>query len=238
MPSRNIVDEKTWIAARKDLLEKEKSFSRMRDEITQARQALPWRKISKSYEFETEDGVQSLAELFEGYGQLIIYHFMFEPQWEAGCKSCSLVADHYAPSVAHLKQRDVNLVTVSRASLDKITGFKQRMGWDFKWVSSTQSDFNFDFYVSFTKEQIDNNKIYFNYSEGRTFPSTEIPAISTFVKEPDGTIYHTYSGFSRGLENFMGVYTLLDLVPKGRDEDQLSYGMEWVRLHDEYEHWA
>lgn len=234
MSSNEIVDEKLWIKARKDLLEKEKAFSRMRDEVTRARQAMPWRKISKSYNFHSSAGTETLEDLFDGCSQLLVYHFMFEPDWDAGCKSCSLVADHYEPAVIHLKQRDVNMVTVSRASLDKISAFQERMGWHFKWVSSAGSDFNYDFYASFSKEQIDNNDIYFNYEGGRTFPSTEIPAISAFAKQPDGSIYHTYSGFSRGLENFMGVYTLLDLVPKGRNEDQLSYGMEWVRLHDEY----
>lgn len=235
MSPTKIVDEQDWIKARKELLKKEKAFSRMRDEVTTARQAMPWRKISKAYQFQSEQGTQSLEDLFEGFSQLIVYHFMYEPDWEAGCKSCSLLADHYEPSVVHLRQRDVNLVTVSRASLEKISSFRQRMCWDFKWVSSADSDFNFDFYTSFSQERIDNNDIYFNYEKGRTFPSTEIPAISTFAKDPDGTVYHTYSGFSRGLENFMGVYTLLDLVPKGRDEDQLNYGMEWVRLHDEYD---
>lgn len=234
MARNQIVDEQAWIAARKDLLKKEKAFSRMRDEVTQARQALPWREITKSYQFETNNGSESLAQLFDGYSQLIVYHFMFEPDWDAGCKSCSLVADHYAPSIVHLRQRDVNLVTVSRAPLSKIDNFRQRMGWQFKWVSSANSDFNFDFHTSWSQEKIDNHDIYFNYEHGQTFPSTEIPAISTFVKDQSGAIFHTYSGFSRGLENFIGAYTLLDLVPKGRDESQLSYGMEWVKLHDEY----
>ncbi|MDH3693876.1 MAG: thioredoxin family protein [Gammaproteobacteria bacterium] len=235
MNSNKVVTPKEWLAARKELLAKEKEFSRLRDELTAARQALPWEKVEKEYRFHGPQGEETLADLFDGRSQLIIYHFMFDPEWNEGCKSCSFVADHYEPSIVHLVHRDVTLVTVSRAPLEKLDAFKQRMGWDFKWVSSLGSDFNRDLDVTFTQEEIEQNKAFYNYQEGATFPVSEAPGISVFRKDTDNAIYHTYSAYSRGLENFIGAYTLLDIVPKGRDEDSLAYGMEWLRHKDRYD---
>jgi predicted dithiol-disulfide oxidoreductase (DUF899 family) len=175
-----------------------------------------------------------LADLFDGQSQLIVYHFMFDPEWDEGCKSCSLLADLYNPPVIHLKHRDVTMVTPSRTPLEKLQGFKKRMGWGFKWVSSLGSDFNWGYHVSFTPEQMAKGKTYYNYRKGRAFPVAEAPGISTFYKNDKGEVFHTYSAFARGLETFMGVYNLLDIVPKGRDESSFSYGMEWLRHHDRY----
>jgi len=184
--------------------------------------------------FDGPTGKQKLGDLFDGKSQLIIYHFMFQPDWTEGCKSCSLIADHYMPSIIHLKQRDANLVTVSRTAIDRIEAFRKRMGWTFHWVSSLNSDFNFDLNVSFPGDVQEQNKVYYNYEMTRSFPSTEGPGLSVFYKDPDGSIFHTYSCFARGLEQFIGVYDLLDMIPKGRDEEGLVYGMEWVRYHDKY----
>jgi len=235
MNNYNVVTQKEWLAARKNLLVKEKEFSRLRDELTSTRQAMPWEKVDKEYRFHGLDGEETLADLFNGLNQLIIYHFMFDPEWNEGCKSCSFVADHYAPTIVHLAHRDVTLVTVSRAPLEKLEAFKQRMDWDFKWVSSLGSDFNHDFDVTFTQKEIEQSTASYNYREGVSFPVTEAPGISVFYKDPNGTVYHTYSAYSRGLENFIGAYTLLDIVPKGRDEDSLAYGMEWLRHKDRYD---
>jgi len=228
-----IVESENWVKARIELLAKEKELMRLRDEVSQQRRELPWEKIDKSYEFDGPGGKESLADLFDGRSQLIIYHFMFDPEWGEGCKSCSLGADHYDPSVVHLKARDVTMVTVSRAPLSKLEAFKQRMDWQFKWVSSLGSDFNRDFHVTFTPEELEKGEMYYNYGQ-RMFPSTEGPGISVFYKDDAGDIFHTYSSYGRGLEAILGVYQLLDIVPKGRDEDELTYGMEWVRHHDRY----
>ncbi len=235
MPDHKVVSPEQWLIARKELLAKEKEFSRLRDELTAMRQALPWKKIHEEYRFHGPDGEETLADLFGDHSQLIIYHFMFDPEWDEGCKSCSFLADHYAPLIIHLAHRDVSLVTVSRAPLEKLEAFKRRMGWDFKWVSSLGSDFNRDFNVTFTQEEIDRNTVTYNYRDGTTFPVKEAPGISVFAKDSDGAIYHTYSAYARGLENFIGAYTLLDIVPKGRDEDDLPYGMAWLRHKDRYD---
>ncbi len=213
----------------------EKELSRLRDELTADRQALPWEKVNKDYRFQSTIGEEKLADLFGDHSQLIVYHFMFDPEWDEGCKSCSFLADHYAPSVVHLEHRDVALVTVSLAPLEKLEAFKRRMNWDFKWVSSLGSDFNRNFHVTFTQEEIEQNKAFYNYQESATFPVREAPGISVFYKDDAGTIYHTYSAYARGLENFIGAYTLLDTVPKGRDESNLTYGMEWLRHKDRYD---
>ena len=236
MISVNVVSREDWINARIKLLKKEKEFSKARDELTHERQNMPWVRVDKDYRFDSPTGKENLKDLFSDKSQLIIYHFMFDSNWNEGCKSCSFVADHYNPSIVHLANRDVNLVTVSKAPLDKIEKFKQRMGWKFKWVSSSGSDFNSDFNVSFTDEEIKNNQVNYNFQDNTTFPVNEAPGISVFVidKEND-KIYHTYSTYARGLENFIGTYNLLDIVPKGRDENNLSYGMEWVRHSDSYD---
>jgi predicted dithiol-disulfide oxidoreductase (DUF899 family) len=235
MTNHAVVSDEEWVAARKELLKKEKEFSRLRDELTRMRQNLPWRRVEKEYVFDGPDGKETLAGLFEGRSQLIIYHFMFDPEWGEGCKSCSLVADHYNPSIIHLQQRDVTMVTVSRAALEKLEAFKKRMGWSFKWVSSLDNAFNWDYHVSFTSEQMEKGEMNYNYQIGKTFPVTETPGVSVFYKDQVGDVFHTYSSFARGLENLIGAYNLLDIVPKGRDEATLHYGMQWVRHHDRYE---
>ncbi len=202
--------------------------------MTGLRQALPWEKVEKDYTFDGPHGKETLADLFGGKSQLIVYHFMYDSEWTEGCKSCSFIADHYNPSIIHLNHRDVAMVTVSRAPLEKLEAYKNRMGWTFKWVSSFASDFNSDYYVTFTPEQTQKGEMYYNYRIGK-FPVSEAPGISVFYKNAGGEVFHTYSSFARGLENFIGTYTLLDIVPKGRDEGALKYGMEWVRHHDRYQ---
>ena len=235
MHNHDIVAGEQWIEARRNLLKKEKEFSKLRDELTAARQDMPWEQVTKEYVFDTSGGQKTLAELFDGKSQLITYHFMFDPDWDEGCKSCSFIADHFDPSVMHLKHRDVALVVVSRASLEKLHAFQDRMGWDFLWVSSLNNEFNWDYNVSFTQEQIEKGEMHYNYRVGRAFPVAEAPGISVFFKDDTGQIFHTYSSFARGLETFITAYDLLDIVPKGRDESKLKYGMEWVRHHDRYE---
>ena len=190
-------------------------------------------KVEKEYVFDSPTGKKTLADLFDGRNQLIVYHFMFGPEWEEGCPSCSMVADHFDGTVAHLANRDVTLVAVSRAPLAKIAAFKQRLGWRFKWVSSFGNDFNRDYRVSFTKEEVSQGKMEYNYTT-QQFPNDEAPGASVFYKDDDGEIFHTYSTYGRGAETFIGTYSYLDLVPKGRDEDGLAFTMAWVRHHDRY----
>lgn len=235
MADHPVVSSAEWLAARQELLKREKEFSRLRDELTQQRRDLPWEKVEKEYTFDGPHGKETLADLFAECSQLIIYHFMFGPDWPEGCKICSLLGDHYDPLVIHLQHRDVTLVTVSRAPLATLNAYKQRMGWTFKWFSSLGSDFNWDFHVSFTQEDLDAGRAYYNYQEGAKFPVTEGPGISAFCKDENGDVFHTYSSFGRGLENFLGIYHFLDIVPKGRDEDGLPYGMAWVRHKDRYD---
>lgn len=230
--SNNVVSREEWLKIRLDLLKKEKEQSKAREELTRARQDMPWVKVEKDYTFDGPNGKVHLSDLFEGKNQLIVYHFMFDPSWNEGCKSCSFIADHYEPAIIHLADRDVSLITVSKAPLEKLEAFKKRMKWNFKWISSENSDFNGDFHVSFTEDEID-GKAYYNYQEDTSFTEKEAPGMSVFVKE-DNEIFHTYSAYGRGLENFIGAYNLLDIVPKGRNENNLSYGMEWVRHKDRY----
>lgn len=228
-----IVSREAWLSARKQLLEKEKQLTRLRDELARERSALPWTRLEKRYEFDTNDGMRGLDQLFQEKSQLVVYHFMFGPSWSEGCPSCSLLADHVDPSLVHLAQRDVAFCAVSRTSLEAINAFKQRMGWTFPWVSSQHSEFNFDFQVSFHKEQLERPEANYNYDSIK-FPADEAPGISVFFREPDGSVYHTYSSFGRGPEPLIGAYTLLDMVPKGRDEAGLPWPMAWVRHHDRY----
>ena len=234
MTPNNAVDRQTWLNARLKLLEREKEMSKLRDDLSRMRRDLPWVQIEKEYLFDGPQGRESLADLFDGRHQLIVYHFMFDPEWDEGCKSCSLIADHYEPAIVHLAARDVTLVTVSRAPLEKLVAFQRRMGWDFKWLSSANSDFNWDFHVSFTPEQLKAGDIYYNYRQGAGFPVAEAPGMSAFFKDDEDRVFHTYSTYARGLDMFLGVYHLLDIVPRGRDEDALPYGMAWVRHHDRY----
>jgi predicted dithiol-disulfide oxidoreductase (DUF899 family) len=228
-----VVSQAEWLEARKDLLAKEKEFSRRRDALSAERRELPWVRVEKEYVFDAPGGKQTLADLFDGRSQLIVYHFMFGPEWEQGCPSCSLLADHFDGAAVHLAQRDVTLVVVSRAPLPQIEAFKKRMGWRFKWVSSYGSDFNHDYHVSFTKEELANGKVTYNY-EASNFSSDEAPGASVFYRDAAGTVFHTYSSYARGLDILIGAYNFLDLVPKGRDEDGLPSTMAWVRHHDRY----
>ena len=229
-----IVSQEEWLAARIAYLEKEKEFSKARDALSEARRALPWVKIEKPYTFEGPDGKETLADLFGGHSQLIVYHFMFGPDWEQGCPSCSLLADHFDGAAMHLAQRDVALVAVSRAPLARIEEFKSRMGWKFKWVPSHGSDFNADFHVSFTPDEMSKGEVYYNYRMTE-FPSDEAPGASVFFKDENGDVFHTYSAYARGLDILIGAYNFLDLVPKGRDEEALPFTMAWVRHHDRYD---
>jgi len=229
-----VVSPKEWIAKRKELLPKEKEFTRLRDELSRQRRGLPWEKVEKKYVFDALNGKQTLSELFDGRSQLIVYHFMFGPGWEAGCPSCSFLADHFDGSLVHLANRDVTLVVVSRAPLAQIEAFKKRMGWRFKWVSSFENDFNRDYGVSFTKEEMAKGKVPYNY-EMVEFGSEEGPGASAFYKNAGGDIFHTYSTYARGLDILIGAYNFLDLAPKGRDEDGLAFSMAWVRHHDRYD---
>jgi predicted dithiol-disulfide oxidoreductase (DUF899 family) len=228
-----IVSKEEWIAARKRLLAKEKQLTQLRDELSRERRELPWERVDKTYLFDGVKGRQSLADLFDGRHQLVVYHFMFAPEWENGCKSCSFWADNFDGIVDHLQQRDVSFAAVSRAPLQKLQAFAKRLGWSFNWVSSGGTDFNFDFQVSFTEQQVQ-GEVDYNYDK-RRFPATEAPGVSVFFRE--GTsVFHTYSSFGRGLDMLNTAYHYLDLVPKGRDEQDLAYPMSWVKLHDQYAH--
>jgi predicted dithiol-disulfide oxidoreductase (DUF899 family) len=222
-----------WLAERKALLAREKELVRLRDELARQRRDLPWERLPKDYVFDAPEGRRSLADLFEGRRQLLVQHFMFGPGWEQGCPSCSYMADHTDGMTVHLAARDVSFVAVSRAPLADIERFRHRMGWRFRWVSSAANDFNRDFHVSFEPQERIDGAVYYNY--GMTaFPNTEAPGISVFCQDDAGEIFHTYSTFGRGVEAMMGTYSLLDLVPKGRDENDGPYKMDWVRHHDRY----
>jgi predicted dithiol-disulfide oxidoreductase (DUF899 family) len=228
-----VVSRTEWLAARKQLLAKEKEFSRQRDALSAERRNLPWLKVEKDYVFDTASGTRSLADLFAGRSQLLVYHFMLGPGWEEGCPSCSYLADHFDGPLVHLAHRDVTFTVISRAPLAQIEAFKKRMGWRFPWVSSYGSDFNYDYQVSFTKEDRESGKAYYNY-EHRGFPSEEGPGASVFAKNAAGSVHQTYSSYARGLDILIGTYNFLDLMPKGRDEDSLAFSMSWVRHHDKY----
>ena len=233
MEHSKVVSQTKWLAARKELLKKEKEFSRLRDQLSEQRRELPWEKVEKAYTFDGRKGKESLADLFGGRSQLIVYHFMLGPDWKEGCPSCSFISDHIDGSMVHLGARDVRLVVVSRAPLAQIEAFKKRMGWRFHWVSSNATDFNYDYQVSMTKEELEKGQVYYNYSMQK-FPSEERPGTSVFYKDGAGNIFHTYSSYARGLDILIGAYNWLDLTPKGRDEAGLKHGMAWVRHHDKY----
>jgi len=233
MPEHAIVSRNEWLEARKALLDREKQLTRMRDEVTALRAALPWVRVEQPYAFATPAGTKSLAELFERSSQLVVYHFMFDPSWDEGCKSCSFWADNFERNVIHVQHRDVTLIAVSRAPLDKLAAYKSRMGWTFTWVSSSGTDFNRDFGVSWTADEIARGEASYNYA-----PTTwegESPGISVFTKDAGGAVFHTYSCYARGLDMMNAAYHYLDLVPKGRDERALEYPMAWLRRRDEYE---
>ena len=232
-PQPPIVSSDEWLRARRELLEREKAFTRARDELTAARQALPWVRVEQPYLFTTPRGPRSLAQLFGSRQQLIVYHFMFAPDWAAGCKSCSFWADSFDGVVTHLAQRDVAFVAVSRAPLAQLQAYAQRMGWTFDWASSQGCSFNVDFGVSFTPEALASGAATYNFGTQRA-TLAELPGFSVFARDPKGTVYRTYSCYARGLDPFNVAYQLLDLVPKGRDEAGLAFPMAWVRRHDEY----
>jgi predicted dithiol-disulfide oxidoreductase (DUF899 family) len=229
-----VVPKAQWIAERKALLAREKELTRLRDQIASERRALPWERVDKDYVFDTPEGRRGLADLFEGRRQLLVQHFMLGPGWEQGCPSCSYMADHIDGMKVHLEHRDVSLRVVSRAPLSEIERFRERMGWQFKWVSSNGSDFNYDFGVSFAPEELAKGEVNYNFGM-RAFPSEEAPGISVFYKNDAGEVFHTYSTYGRGVEVMMGTYNLLDLAPKGRDEHNPHHAMDWVRHHDRYE---
>lgn len=234
MTDHQVVSQEDWIAARKALLAKEKDFTRARDALSRERRALPWVKVEKDYRFQTADGEKSLAALFGDRSQLLVYHFMYGPEWEAPCKSCSFWADNFNGIAPHLAARDVSFMAVSRAPLKTLQATAKRLGWSFPWASSQGSEFNFDFGVSFTPEQIAGGEVDYNFGRQRPF-GDEMPGISVFHKDADGAIYRTYSCYARGLDMLNGAYHYLDLVPKGRDEDELAFTMSWLRLNDEYD---
>jgi predicted dithiol-disulfide oxidoreductase (DUF899 family) len=232
-PSAKVVSPAEWLAARKELLRKEREFTHLRDELSRTRREMPWEKVEKQYVFDGPNGKESLADLFEGRRQLVIYHFMFGPGWKEGCPSCSYLADSFDGARIHLAHRDTSFLVVSRATFPEIEAFKKRMGWGFKWVSSNGTDFNFDYQVSRSKDEEANSKVYYNY-EMMEFPAEERPGMSVFYKR-GGEVFHTYSSYARGLDILLPTYNILDMTPKGRDEDGLAFPMAWVRHHDRYE---
>lgn len=229
-----VVSPEDWLAARRRLLRREKELSKLRDELSRERRKLPCTRVEKEYVFEGPQGKLTLADLFDGRSQLIVYHFMLGPGWKEGCPSCSFLADTIDGARPHLRARDANLVVISRAPLAEIRPYQRRMGWRFPWFSSYGSDFNYDYHVSFSKEDVAAKKVDYNYTI-REFPSEEAPGLSVFYKDESGEAFHTYSCYARGLEQLLGAYSYLDLTPKGRDEDALPYTMAWVRRHDQYE---
>ena len=229
-----VVSREEWLAARTAFLVKEKDFTRLRDDLSRQRRELPWVKVDKQYVFDGPSGKETLAELFEKRRQLIVYHFMFSPEWDAGCKSCSYWADNFDGIDVHLRHRDVSFLAISRAPLDKIAVYKKRMGWRFRWVSSGRTDFNYDFNVSFTPEERKAGTAVYNYGP-LTMDIGDREGVSVFAKDEHGAVFHTYSTFARGIDAVNGAYAFIDLVPKGRDEKGLQGTQSWVRRHDEYE---
>lgn len=230
--NHKVVSSDEWIEARKQLLIKEKEFTRLRDQLSQERRALPWEAMNKEYVFDGPDGRQTLPELFDGRSQLIVYHFMFAPTWEAGCPHCSHWADNFDGIIAHLNQRDVTMIAVSRAAYRKLAAYQKRMGWSFKWLSSADTDFNFDCHVSFTSDEVTKKKAFYNYNM-QDPGSSDREGVSVFYRDSTGGVFHTYSTYARGIDMLNVDYHYLDLVPKGRDE--AGRGPYWVRRHDEYD---
>ncbi|RCS24712.1 DUF899 domain-containing protein [Phyllobacterium salinisoli] len=228
-----VVSREEWLKARKALLAGEKEMTRLRDKLNAERLALPWVKVEKDYVFDTPTGKKTLGELFDGRSQLIVNHFMLGPGWEAGCVGCSFQADHIDGALAHLENHDVTFTAISRAPLPEILAYRKRMGWRFNWVSSYDNDFNYDYHVSFTPEDLAKGKVFYNFTEidaEKAFG--ELPGMSAFYKDEAGNVFHTYSTYARGGEELIGTFMILDLAPKGRNE---TATMDWVRRHDEYE---
>jgi predicted dithiol-disulfide oxidoreductase (DUF899 family) len=231
MTRHTVVSRKEWLAARTALLKKEKKFTRLRDQLSKERRQLPWVKVDKDYVFDGPQGQETLSELFDGRSQLLVYHFMFGPDWDAGCKHCSFWADNFDRIIVHLNHRDVTMVAASRAAYRKLESYKKRMGWDFKWVSSGNTDFNFDYHVSFTPEEEAKKRAFFNYKM-QDPDSSDREGTSVFSKDAKGNVFHTYSTYARGIDMVNAAYHYLDLVPKGRDEGKS--GPSWLCRHDEY----
>jgi len=231
--NHKIVTRDQWTAARKALLAKEKQLTHERDRLSEERRNLPWVRVTEPYVFERTRGKATLADLFDGHSQLVVYHLMFGPDWKAACKSCSFWADNFNGIVEHLKHRDVTLMAISRAPLAKLTAFAERLGWTFEWASSLDNTFNHDFGVSFTPDELAAGAIRYNYGQV-TNGGSEMPGISVFTKDAEGNVFHTYSCYARGLDMLNGAYHYLDLVPRGRDEESLPHTMSWLRLHDDY----
>ncbi|HXQ30079.1 MAG TPA: thioredoxin family protein [Gemmatimonadales bacterium] len=227
-----VVPHDQWVAAREALLAQEKAFTRAKDDLTRQRRSLPWERVEKAYVFDAPSGRETLADLFDGRSQLVVYHFMFGPEMRMGCKHCSFWADHYDGPGLHLPYRDVSFVAISRTPLAQIEAFKQRMGWRFKWVSSGDTDFNYDLGVSFTSDELEQGTMVYNY-EPTDAGGRDREGLSVFYQSPDGTVFHTYSCYARGIESLNGTYHFLDLVPKGRDENP-DDPQSWVRHHDRY----
>lgn len=232
-PVSTVVSRDEWLRARRELLTQEKALTRQHDTVAAARRALPWVRIEKEYVFDTLEGKKTLSQIFDGRSQLIVRHFMFGPDWKEGCVGCSFASDHVGGALVHLQNHDATYVAVSRAPLDQIELFKKRMGWVFPWVSSLAGDFNFDFHVSFSKEELAKGEVFYNY---RTTPASiaDLSGVSVFYKDPDGQIFHTYSTYARGDEGGLTTYFYLDLTPKGRDETGRGNLGDWVRHHDRY----
>lgn len=233
LDNHRIVSKDEWLAARSALLKKEKEFTVLRDKLGRQQRDMPWVSVDKEYLFVGPNGKQTLSDLFDGRTQLIVYHFMYDPNWDAGCPSCSFWADNFNGIVVHLNQRDVTMIAVSRAPYSKIEEYKKRMGWIFKWVSSYDNDFNFDYHVSFTPKELSEKKAFYNYNLQDTH-SPEREGVSVFYKDTADHVFHTYSAYARGIDVLNVAYHYLDLVPKGRDEDGHEFTQFWVRRHDEY----
>jgi predicted dithiol-disulfide oxidoreductase (DUF899 family) len=233
LDNHRIVSKDEWLAARSALLKKEKEFTVLRDKLGQQQRDMPWVSVDKEYLFVGPNGKQTLSDLFDGRTQLIVYHFMYDPNWDGGCPSCSFWADNFNGIVVHLNQRDVTMIAVSRAPYSKIEEYKKRMGWNFKWVSSYDNDFNFDYHVSFTPKELSEKKAFYNYNLQDTH-SPEREGVSVFYKDTADHVFHTYSAYARGIDVLNVAYHYLDLVPKGRDEDGHEFAQFWVRRHDEY----
>ncbi|MFO0991437.1 MAG: thioredoxin family protein [Hyphomicrobiales bacterium] len=234
MTHHPVVSHDEWIQSRRELLAKEKQFTALRDELAALRRDLPWERVQKTYEFLGPNGRVTFADIFDGKSQLIVYHFMFSPEAEQPCKSCSFWADGFNNIRPHLAARDVALVAISRAPVEKLSGFARRLGWTFPWYSSGEGDFNYDYGVSFSKDDAEGGRITYNYAPSR-MKMRDLPGISVFYKDAAGNIFHSYSCYARGLDMLNPAYQYLDLVPKGRDEDGLSSPMAWVRYRDKYE---
>ena len=229
--SHRIVSHQEWLAARTAFLAKEKEFTRLRDELSQQRRELPWEAVTKTNIFDGPNGKQTLSELFEGKSQLIVYHFMFDPAWDAGCKHCSFWADGFNDSIVHINHRDATMIAVSRAPYSKLASYEKRMGWNFKWLSAYENDFNFDYNVSFTPEEVAKKQAFYNF-QMQNPGGSEHAGVSVFFKDEKGGVFYTYSAYSRGIDLLNSAYNYIDLTPKGRDEG--GRNQYWVRRHDEY----